>query len=140
MERAKTALDAARQTEERARPLNVLGVVTSEPDEALGYVESALAAASTSQDKIATLNNKAYLLGRKGDHEAAIPLLSDAITTSARAGYRHQQAALLDHLADIYHRVGRRVDAEETQTRAVTIFADIDAGAWEPEIWLLRRW
>jgi len=44
------------------------------------------------------------------------------------------------HLADLHHQAGRPAQAEAALTRAVALFADIDSGAWEPEVWLLRHW
>jgi hypothetical protein len=46
----------------------------------------------------------------------------------------------LNHLADLEHKAGNEDQAEAALTEAVTIFADIVAGDWEPEVWLLREW
>jgi hypothetical protein len=43
-------------------------------------------------------------------------------------------------LADNYHRQGDTALAEETQEKAAALFADIDSGQWEPEVWLMTRW
>jgi tetratricopeptide (TPR) repeat protein len=86
------------------------------------------------------LNAQAHLLGETGDHESAIALVTEAIAIADKAGYRHHQAALLNHLADLNHRLGREEEAQRSLTDAVRIFADIDAGDWRPEVWLLTRW
>jgi tetratricopeptide (TPR) repeat protein len=105
------------------------------------YFEQALETAGTSvPERMAALNNKAQRLSDTGDREAAIGLVEEAISLANRTGYRHHQAALLNHLADLNHRMGREEDARKALTEAVTIFADIDAGDWEPEVWLLREW
>jgi hypothetical protein len=36
--------------------------------------------------------------------------------------------------------MGAEEEAEQSLTEAVRIFADIVAGDWEPEVWLLREW
>jgi DNA-binding SARP family transcriptional activator/Tfp pilus assembly protein PilF len=124
-----------------ARALNILGVVSPDPDRAMEYFEQALETAGTSvPERMAALNNKAQRLSDTGDREAAIGLVEEAISLANRTGYRHHQAALLNHLADLNHRMGREEDARKALTEAVTIFADIDAGDWEPEVWLLREW
>lgn len=84
--------------------------------------------------------NKAHLIASAGDYDAAIALVVEAADIASRTGYRHHQAALLDHLADLHHRAGRREEAERALTDAVTIFADIHSGDWKPELWLLRQW
>lgn len=138
---AERAVAEAETSMERARGLNVLGVVTSDPELALSHIEHALeSAGSNVLARMGALNNKAHLVASAGDYETAISLVTEAADIASRTGHRHRQAALLNHLADLYHRAGRRADAETALTEAVTIFADIDSGAWEPEVWLLRQW
>ena len=43
-------------------------------------------------------------------------------------------------MADLHHRAGRENDARQSLTTAVSLFADIDSGDLEPELWLLSRW
>ncbi len=65
-----------------------------------------------------------------------------------RDGYRsegdvcHRQAALHNHLADLYHTLGREADSMEQLKRAVAIYSEIGGpvGAWQPEIWKLEEW
>ncbi|HEU4894992.1 MAG TPA: BTAD domain-containing putative transcriptional regulator [Acidimicrobiia bacterium] len=141
---ATMALDAAANGgDERrvARALNILGVVSPDAGTALDYFERALETAGpNSTVRMAALNNKAQRLSETGAPEPAIALIEEAIALAGRTGYRHHQAALLNHLADLNHRMGREQEANEALTEAVTIFADIDAGDWEPEVWLLREW
>lgn len=124
-----------------ARSLNILGMVTPDRSAAMTYLDEALAL-TTEDDpaRMAALNNKAHLLGEDGETEAARVLVSDAIAISEKLGLRHHRAALYNHLADLNQQAGFRDEAERSLTHAVTIFADIDAGEWEPEIWLLRQW
>ena len=55
---------------------------------------------------MAALNNKAHLVASEGDLESATELVQEAIDIARRSGYRHHQAALLNHLADLEHKVG----------------------------------
>lgn len=124
-----------------ARTLNILGVVTPETEPAMEHIDKALEMVRpTEPARMAALNSKAHLLAGQGEAEAAIPLVTEAIAIADKAGYRHHQAALLNHLADLHHQSGHEKEAELSLTEAVTIFADIDAGDWEPEVWLLREW
>jgi hypothetical protein len=36
--------------------------------------------------------------------------------------------------------MGQDDEAAASLTEAVKLFADVDAGDWEPEVWLLREW
>lgn len=141
------ATDAVRAAEDSgdeemlARALNILGVVTADHELAIAHVDKALALAGSSDPgRIAALNTKAHLLADVGDLDAAAPLVSEAIELADRAGHRHHKAALLNHLADLHHHSGRTEQAETALTEAVTLFADLIAGDWEPEVWLLREW
>lgn len=124
-----------------ARAVNILGVVTSTPDDALAHLDRALSLVEEDDPaRMAALNNKAHLLARQGDLPAAQDLVREAIAIAQRSGHRHHQAALLNHLADLHHAEGDEDAAEAALTEAVTIFADIVADDWEPEVWLLREW
>lgn len=141
---ASEALAEANETGDQeliARALNILGVVNPNRDEAMEHVDSALEMTdATEPARMAALNNKAHLVAGAGSVDEAIPLVREAIAIADRAGYRHHQAALLNHLADLHHQAGRSQEAERTLTEAVTIFANIGSGDWEPEVWLLRQW
>jgi tetratricopeptide (TPR) repeat protein len=137
---AYRAVGVAEAEEQNARALNVLGLVATDRREAMAHIDRALELSeSMAPGRMAALNNKAHLLA-SSDTGAAIELVREAIDIAARAGYRHQQAALLNHLADLNHRAGHKTEAEAALTEAVTIFADIDSGDWRPEVWLLRQW
>ena len=141
---AETALEAAEATGDTlliSRAFNILAVVSPDPNQALEYVEKALEMAGSAEPaRMAALNNKAHLLAAAGELDNAIELVTEAKTIAERAGYRHHQAALLNHLADLNHQSGQTGEAEKSLTEAVTLFADIASGDWEPEVWLLRQW
>lgn len=138
---AYRAVGVADNDEQSARALSVLGLVATDEKEAMAHIDRALVYSGTmAAPRMAALNNKAHLVADSGDHDSAIELVSEAIEIAARAGYRHHHAALLNHLADLHHRAGRRAEAEAALTAAVAIFADIDSGDWRPEVWLLRQW
>lgn len=144
IELARMAVDEARSSADQellARALNILGLVTPSTEDAMAHIESALDIGGSSEPaRMAALNSKAHLLGESGDTETAISLVTEAIEIARRAGYRHRQAALHNHLADLLHQAGREEEAREALTEAVTLFADIAAGDWEPEVWLMREW
>ena len=66
----------------------------------------------------------------------------DALQLVTREGDRHREAALHNHLADLYHALGHEADSMEHLKQAVAIYAEIggEAGAWQPEIWKLEEW
>jgi len=141
---AGRARDAAEQEDDPAqmsRVRNILAVVTSDHDEALEHVEEAMRLARDDDLlRMAALNNKALLLSENGDTGRSIELVEEAIAIAERTGHRHREAALWNHLADLHHRAGRENDARQSLTTAVSLFADIDSGDLEPELWLLSRW
>ena len=124
-----------------SRVRNILAVVTPDRGHALEHVEEALRlAGDDAMLRMAALNNKASLISDGGDEDAATAHVKEAIAIAERTGHRHREAALWNHLADLHHRSGRESDARESLNRAVALFADIDAGDFEPELWLLSRW
>jgi len=124
-----------------SRAQNVSGVVADSQESALKHLDRALDLAGTDElARMAAMNNKAHVLARGGDVEEAVLLVEQAIEIAASTGHRHHQAALHNHLADLHHQMGHTDRAAEELTRAVALFADVDAGAWEPEVWLLSRW
>jgi DNA-binding SARP family transcriptional activator/Tfp pilus assembly protein PilF len=138
---AHEAAEAENDDRQIARTLNILGVASPDPEQAMEYFERALEKVGLhGPERMAALNNKAQRLSETGDQDAAVALVEEAIAIAGRAGYRHHQAALLNHLADLKHRSGLEGEARAALTEAVKIFADIDAGEWEPEVWLLREW
>ncbi len=140
-ERAVALAEEKGDAEILARALNILGVVTESESQAQAHLDRALDLVGIDDPaRMAALNNKAHLLTAGGNIDEAQRLVEEAIQIAARSGYRHHQAALLNHLADLRHQDGDSDGAEQALTEAVTIFADIVAGDWEPEVWLLREW
>jgi len=124
-----------------SRSLNITALAIDDQLVAMAMIDEALLLAGTDANaRMAALNNKAQLLAKLGTPDAAIPILEEAIALAGHTGHRHQEAALHNHLADIHHERGNAADSELELTRAVSLFADIDAGSWEPELWLLRQW
>lgn len=124
-----------------AQSLNVAAIVATDAADAINALDRALDLAGEDEMvRMAALNNKAHWLNLEGRSEAAIRLLDDAIAVASRTGHRHREAALHNHLADVHHRAGDDGRAREALERAVVLFADVDAGTWEPELWLLRHW
>jgi len=120
---------------------NILAAVTTDPAEALEHAEDAARLAGDDEMLLmAALNGQALILADRGELDRAVAVLETAIEIAVRTGHRHREAALWSHLADIHHRAGREDEARELQTRAISMFADIDAGGFEPELWLLTRW
>lgn len=139
--RAQEMAESNAGSRELSRALNILGVVSNDAAAAMGHIDRALDLAGDDDlARMAALNNKAHLLDRIGNSDAAHRLVEEAIGIAAKTGHRHRQAALHNHLADLAHRAGRPRDAEQALTTAVSMFADIDTGSWEPEVWLLRQW
>lgn len=135
------AAEEAKDTALRARALNILGVVTPDMKESMRHLDVALGLAGNRDTaRMAVLNNKAHLLALDENYDDAMILVEEAIGIAERAGYRHHQAALANHLADLLHKSGRSRDAETKLTEAVTLFSDIVTIDWEPEVWLLRQW
>jgi len=142
-EMGQKALAAIETTDNRtrARVLNVLGVVTNDPEEAMTHLDQALELAGNDDlARMAALNNKAFLLAQIGNTDAAIRLVEEAIGIASKTGHRHREAALRNHLADLYHGAGQIEQSQQALTEAVAVFADIETGGWEPEVWLLSRW
>jgi len=141
---ARRARDAAVQEDDPAqmsRVRNILAVVTPDHDEALEHVEEAMRlAADDDLLRMAALNNKALLLSENGATGRSIELVEEAIGIAERTGHRHREAALWNHMSDLHHRAGRESEARQSLTTAVSLFADIDSGDLEPELWLLSRW
>jgi tetratricopeptide (TPR) repeat protein len=124
-----------------SRVHNILAVVTPDLGPALEHAEAALRLAGEDEVlRMAALNNQALLFAAQGDDERAGILIAEAIALAERTGHRHREAALWNHLADLHHRGGREREAKEALTKSVSLFAEIDDGVLEPELWLLTRW
>ncbi|MEE8406004.1 MAG: tetratricopeptide repeat protein [Acidimicrobiia bacterium] len=115
--------------------------MATDPAIAMQFLDKALQLAGDDElARMAALNNRAHLLGQIGNVDGAVRLIEEAIEIAASTGYRHREAALRNHLADLHHVAGRVSEADRTMTDAVAMFADIDAGEWEPELWFLSKW
>ncbi|MCB0162162.1 MAG: tetratricopeptide repeat protein, partial [Caldilineaceae bacterium] len=92
--------------------------------------------------RVAAYNSLALALADAGAIDAAITQLEQAITLCTAQGDRHREAALHDHLADLYHAADREEDAMAELKQAVAIFAQIGAEDTRPnpEIWKLVEW
>jgi DNA-binding SARP family transcriptional activator/tetratricopeptide (TPR) repeat protein len=140
-EQAVTAAAATGNAEQLSRAHNILGVVSLDQATAMSHLEEAMRlAADDDLLRMAALNNRALLLSSAGQDDAAVDLIEEAVAIATRTGNRHREAALHNHLADLHHRAGREPEAEEELMRAVSLFADVDTGDPEPEVWLLRQW
>jgi tetratricopeptide (TPR) repeat protein len=140
-DQARAAAEQDGSAAHQSRVRNILAVVTTDEEEALGHADEALRLAGDDDLlRMAALNNKALLRAGDGDPGSAVALVEEAIGIAQRTGHRHREAALWNHLADLHHRAGREAEARDALNRAVSLFADIDSGDLEPELWLLSRW
>ncbi|HUF14398.1 MAG TPA: AAA family ATPase [Acidimicrobiia bacterium] len=144
LEMAEKALAAAARSGDRkvmSRAHDILGVVEPDPTRAMAHLDMALELAGEAEpERMAALNNKARLLAEIGNLDAATRLVEEALALATSTGHRHREAALRNHLADLHHQAGREDRSREALTEAVAIFSEIDAGGWEPELWLLIHW
>ena len=90
----------------------------------------------------AALNNLALLLADSQDHSQAILLAQEALEICQKIGDKHHEAALLNHLSELYHADGQEEQSMEYLKSAVRIFAEIGIkdGVVSPEIWMLSEW
>ena len=140
-ERALAAAEDRGETRGLSRARAILAVVETDPASAMEHIDRALQLAGDSElERMGALNTKARLLGSSGDVEAAIGLVEEAMELASATGHRHREAALRNRLADLHHQAGDEDKAREALTSAVTLFADVGAGDWEPEVWLLAEW
>ncbi len=140
---AKKAVTSAGKTGDsrlRSRVYNISAVIEEDPVKAMKLLDRAIGEDDDQVSKMATLNNRAHILSEIGKPLEAVVLLEEAIAIAHETGHRHREAALLNHLADCYHQQGNKALVEKTQETAVALFADIDSGQWEPEVWLMTRW
>jgi len=144
LELAEKALNAAADAGDPvqlSRVHNILGVVTPDSLAAISHLDEAIELAGDDDLlRMAALNNQALLRSGAGEDDTAVSLIEEAIEIAVRTGNRHREAALRNHLADLHHRAGRSKEAEDSLMQAVSLFAGVEAGDPEPEIWLLRQW
>lgn len=148
---AKRALALAQKgkdTRALAQVHNILGILArtrGEWDVARKHLEASRTLAEKDREvgaHAAALNNLALVAHATRDDARALELTQRALELVTRAGDRHRQAALHNHLADIYHALGREADSMAELKCAVAIYAEIGGpvGAWQPEIWKLEEW
>lgn len=148
---AEHALKLAKKGKDQqalAQGHNILGILArtrGEWDVARMHLEASLTLAETMHDvgaHAAALNNLSLVYHATHDEPRALELAQRALELVTRAGDRHRQAALHNHLADLYHALGRDQDSMAHLKQAVAIYAEIggEAGAWQPEIWKLEEW
>ena len=151
MKHAQRALKLAQKAKhERAlvQAHNILGILARTRHEwqvARSHLEASCALAETMNDvsaHAAALNNLALVSHDMQDDAHALELAQRALELVTRNGDRHRQAAIHNHLADLYHARGNAADSMLHLKAAVAIYADIGgpAGAWQPEIWKLEEW
>ncbi len=144
LELAQRSLQLAEETNDdgqRSRAHNILGVVAS--DDVLAQRSFTMAlrlAGDDDQLRMAALNNQAHLVADSGDLDGAVKLVEEAIAIARRTGYRHREAAVRNHLADLHHLAGREEASRQALTSAISLFADVGAGGLQPEVWLLSEW
>ncbi len=140
-EKALAAAEESGNERELSRAEATLAVVETDSMSAMEHIDRALELAGDSElDRMGALNTKAKLLGTAGDVDAAIPLVEEAVELALATGHRHREAALRNRLADLHHQAGADEEAKQALTDAVTLFAEVGAGSWEPEVWLLSEW
>ncbi len=140
-EKALAAAEAGGDERGLSRAEAILAVVETDPASAMGHIDRALELAGDSAlDRMGALNTKAKLLGNAGDVDTAIGLVEEAVALALATGHRHREAALRNRLADLHHQAGEDDAAKRALTDAVTLFADVGARDWEPEVWLLSEW
>ena len=122
-----------------ARVLNVAGLILDGPEHLLAAITSARRSGQR-EDEAAALNNLALAYGRRDRVDEAIPLAERALGLLDRTGDRHRRAAIHGNLADLLHAAGKEAESQEHLRQAVSLFAEVGVGEWEPEIWKLTAW
>jgi len=91
---------------------------------------------------IAALTALALALAADGSLDEAIRTANAAIEGCRRIGDRHLEAAVENHLADMFHEAGQTDDSMAHLKRAVALFAEIGESGREPDpgIGTLAAW
>ncbi len=155
MEQAKALAEEALNLAETAGDIlalaqthNILGMLARAQGELAGAgshlqhsLELTLQLQSPSS-QIAALNNLALLACDRTDFPQGERLFNEALKLCRMLGDRHREAALLNNLADQYHKAGDETAAHSFVRQSVAILAEIpaDVGEWRPEIWKLTEW
>ncbi len=124
------------------RLLGLVALDRGDATEALLDLGRALAAADADPDptaRVAALTGLALAAAATGDLDAAADHGDLAIAECRRVGDRHLEAAVENHLADLYHAAGRDDEAMTHLARAVAAFAEVggDPADPDPGIWML---
>lgn len=90
----------------------------------------------------AALNNLAWVSRTNREFDQAISLTRAALEIVTSQGDRHRQAALLSNLGDLYQETGQPEKARDFVRQSILIYAEIgvEAGAFQPGIWMLTEW
>jgi tetratricopeptide (TPR) repeat protein len=91
---------------------------------------------------IAALVGLALARAAGGEVDVALDLCRQALEECRRIGDRHLEAAVEDHLADLFHAAGRDDEARDHQRRAAAAFAELGGDPTDPDpgIWMLAAW
>ncbi len=122
-----------------ARVFNVAGLILDAPEHLLTAITCARRTGRR-EDEAAALNNLALAYGRRDRVDEAIPLAERALGLLDRTGDRHRRAAIHGNLADLLHAARKESESQEHLRQAVSLFAEVGVGDWEPEIWKLTAW
>ncbi|GHO49071.1 AAA family ATPase [Ktedonospora formicarum] len=147
-QRAHDLAETANESPALAQVHNLLGILANSRgalETAYAHLERSLALAEHVQDtsiRVAALNNLALACKARGEIERAIALTEAALVLCISQGDRHREAALHSNLADLFHEAKRSPEAMNQLELAARIYSEIDieAGAMQPEIWMLVEW
>ncbi len=131
-----------------AQAHNLLGVLLrarGKTQDAVVYLERSFSLAEALNEpsvKVAALNNLALVYQNSGDYATSESLVQQALSICLQQGDRHREAALRNHLADLFQVQGKKEDAMDQLLLAVAILSEIgeSIGTWQPEIWKLVEW
>lgn len=80
--------------------------------------------------KQSTLDALGALESTCGEYSAAIICFQEALALAQSLGYRHKQALLLYHVANLYHRIGQPQEAVPLSNEAIQIFEALGEQQW----------
>ena len=127
------------------RLVGLVAQAQGNPEVAREALERSVAMAADDPDptaSIAASTALAITLAAGGWVDEAVAMATAAIEACRRIGDRHLEAAVENHLADLFHEAGRPDDSMVHLKRAVALFAEVGEGAPErdPGIWALAAW
>lgn len=144
LEQAVKAADKRAQ----AQAHNVLGLLAGnrgDTSTAMPHLKESLALSEAINEptlQAAALNNLARVYWTGGDLEQALTLTKAALEIVFHQGDRHRQAALLSNLGDLYQASGQSEKARASVKESVSIYTEIglEAGTYQPGVWMLTDW